>query len=324
MKRYGRPTRMFRSVLCPVDFSAHARQALRHAVAIARRSGGRVTVLYVNDPLLTAAAAATADGASLSRTSAAELKQFVRQAVGPRDAARIARHTAVGEPAREILRKARRLRADLVVLGTHGLRGPARLFLGSTTERVLRQTTTPILAIPPAVGRGGVAKGWPGRRMLAAIDLDADGSSDTHAAAAVARALGLPLTLVHIVEPGRVPPWLNEFLRHDNQARTRRAREALTRLAGLLGSDLDVDTRVLVGTPGEQIASAADAAGAGLIVLALRRGDGIFGAAQGSITYRVLSSGCSIPVLAVPTRRRASRSRSARATGVQLDPSAFT
>ena len=46
----------FRSILCPVDFSDHSRLALRYAAAIARRSHGRLSILYVNDPLLIAAA----------------------------------------------------------------------------------------------------------------------------------------------------------------------------------------------------------------------------------------------------------------------------
>src|SRR5206468_3261048 len=37
----------FRSILCAVDFSVHSRQALQYAAAVAKRFGGRVTVLIV-------------------------------------------------------------------------------------------------------------------------------------------------------------------------------------------------------------------------------------------------------------------------------------
>lgn len=49
----------------------------------------------------------------------------------------------------EILLAAEEMRADLVVVGTHGKRGLERLLLGSVTERVLRDSTIDVLAIPP-------------------------------------------------------------------------------------------------------------------------------------------------------------------------------
>jgi nucleotide-binding universal stress UspA family protein len=47
----------FRSILCPVDFSQHAAEALRHAATIAERAGARLTVAWIADPLLAQAAA---------------------------------------------------------------------------------------------------------------------------------------------------------------------------------------------------------------------------------------------------------------------------
>jgi Universal stress protein family len=50
--------RIFRSIVCPVDFSEHSVQALRLAVGLAGRDQARLTVLTVNEPLLVEAAAA--------------------------------------------------------------------------------------------------------------------------------------------------------------------------------------------------------------------------------------------------------------------------
>ena len=64
----------FRSILCAVDFSVHSRQALQFAAAVAKRFRGRVTVLFVNDPLLLAAARqAYGDERQLIEQSRAEL-----------------------------------------------------------------------------------------------------------------------------------------------------------------------------------------------------------------------------------------------------------
>jgi hypothetical protein len=58
---------------------------------------------------------------------------------------------------------------------------------------------------------------------------------------------------------------------------------------------------VVLGYPDEEIPAAALDAGAGLILLALRRGRGIFGRRQGTTTYHVLC-GSPVPVLALPPR----------------------
>ena len=45
------------------------------------------------------------------------------------------------------------VRADLVVMASHGRRGVARFFLGSTAERVLRGAPCPVLIVRPKEAR---------------------------------------------------------------------------------------------------------------------------------------------------------------------------
>src|SRR6185369_13112628 len=54
-----------------------------------------------------------------------------------------------GKPAVEILREAREIAADLIVMSSRGHTGVRKMFFGSTTERVLRETTVPVLITPP-------------------------------------------------------------------------------------------------------------------------------------------------------------------------------
>ena len=142
----------FRTILCPVDFSAPARSALRHAAVIARDSGGKMTALFVADPLLTAAAsAARYDSKLLAEKTAAELKAFVNRALAgsglnPRT---VHLSVLVGQPAEVIEQTARRLRADLIVMGTRGAGRTSSFVLGSTTDAVLRTSRIPVLAVPP-------------------------------------------------------------------------------------------------------------------------------------------------------------------------------
>ena len=49
---------LFATIVCPVDFSDYSLRALRHAIVLAGRVDGRVTVLHVVNPLLIQAAAA--------------------------------------------------------------------------------------------------------------------------------------------------------------------------------------------------------------------------------------------------------------------------
>jgi nucleotide-binding universal stress UspA family protein len=53
-----------------------------------------------------------------------------------------------GSPARVLLDSAAEMRADLIIVGTRGLRGPARVLLGSVSSAVLSQAGRPVLVVP--------------------------------------------------------------------------------------------------------------------------------------------------------------------------------
>jgi nucleotide-binding universal stress UspA family protein len=142
-------------ILCPVDFSGASRAALRHAANLAHQLRGGLEVLFVNDPLLTAAAAAAYDTRGMARNVEIALRAFVRStlASAPSRASGTTCVTALGRPAREIVKIARQRRADLIVMGSHGLRGVRKLMLGSVTEEVLRTAAVPVLVVPPGAAR---------------------------------------------------------------------------------------------------------------------------------------------------------------------------
>ena len=302
----NRSTSLFKSILCPVDFSSHSRQALRYAAELARRSGASLSAVFVNDPLLAEAAAAAYDTRELARRSERELRLFVGRAIGTKARAGVTCTVFLGDPPAEIIKLARRARTDLVVLGTQGLSGASKLFFGSTTERVLRKASTPVLTIPPQ-GKA-VGPRWPGRGLVAAVDLGSQATADASRAADVAEWFGVDLTLVHIVSPTRAPRWLTTGLRSHDRSRLARARAKLERIQAGLPHTVGITCHVLVGRPAEQIAALADDLGAGLVVATLRARDGLFGTPRGSITYQVLCS-AGVPVLALPRSWRAAGSR---------------
>jgi nucleotide-binding universal stress UspA family protein len=307
MKRPTSEPNLFQSILCPVDFSAHSRTALQYAAALARRSRGRLTVLFVNDPLL--AAAAEASQRTLARTTADALQAFVAKAV-EEAAIPVAYEIAQGDPATEILKQARLTAADLIVLGTQGLSGVSRWFFGSTTEHVLRQAAVPVLAVPRRRGRFPLPDAWSNARVLAALELGPHTLADARGAAHVATWLKADLILAHVVRPTHAPAWLKRHLPKRDRAALVAARARLDQIAEDLGPALYVDCRVQTGDAAEQVAALAADTGSVLVIVTLRAQPGFLATPQGTTTYRVLG-GAGTPVLALPSRWHASRQGSA-------------
>ena len=304
--------RLFQTILCPVDFSEHSRHALRYAAFLAARSRGRLVGLFIEDPLLAAAAVVEYDERRLLDEGRRQLRRLVERTASAYDLATksTAIEVAVGKPHEQIIRTAARLKCDLIVIGSHGRTGVNRMMLGSTTHRVLRESSLPILATPPKQpGSVGPARGWPGKWAVAPVDLEPRDRADALAAAAAARALGVQLQLVHVVEPIADVPWLELDEARRNQQRHRKALADLTRLKEELGRDVS-ECRVLVGNPADQIAKLASASGVGVVIMTRRPGRGLFGPKQGSISYQVLAHS-NTPVLALPSDKKWLRAKSA-------------
>jgi nucleotide-binding universal stress UspA family protein len=296
------------SLLCPVDFSEPSAMALRFAAAIANRFHAGLHVLYVNDPMLVAAAAFALNNPSLVNTSLDELRAFVASALPPSvGATPVSCHVSSGDPAKLIGSTARRLKCDLVVMGTHGLSGVDRLVVGSTTERVLRRTALPVLAVPPGALEAGDSSGpppsWPGPTIMVPVDLGDAARKDVRDAEKIARALGTRLMLVHIVSQLLTPPWLRADLSATSRIRVAKARRQLESLARAVGSGVTTEARVLIGNPSDEIAALAAEKDIGLVVMHSRKGPGFFGSRAGSIAANVLRRAVT-PVLALPARTR--------------------
>ncbi len=89
-----------------------------------------------------------------SRALEVELRSFLADAGAPKASAEVA---VFEDPADAILRRAKRLRADLIVLSSHGRRGLDRFVLGSVAEKVVRYADSPVLVLP-GPGRVPTAK----------------------------------------------------------------------------------------------------------------------------------------------------------------------
>lgn len=308
---------MFRTILCPIDFSENSRHALRYAALLASRSRGRLIVLYVEDPLLmNAAVNANYDAKVLLASFEDDLARIVRRTIAPYDIndRLLTLRVAVGRPHAEIQSIVKKLACDLVVMGSHGRTGPGRLMFGSTTHRVLRKVDVPVLAIPPATHRPPAPpKNWPGAWVLAPVDTGVKDTQDALNAALVADAFGSRLLLLHVVEPADATLWQRLDLPRTNRSAALKARAhaRLDALRARTEAAAPTVCRVVAGRPADQIAAAAADRKIGLVIMTRRRGQGLFGPRQGTISYQIICK-ASTPVLALPSdskwiRRAASR-----------------
>lgn len=141
-----------RSLLCPVDFSEASHRALGNAIHLARQFDAELTVLTVAPPIWTYFRFFGGDdqppppeqGARLE----AKLAEFVRQF----DLHGVRQQTLVrrGEPHREILTAVQETDADLVVMGTVGRTGVARILMGSVTAKILRALPCSVITVKAA------------------------------------------------------------------------------------------------------------------------------------------------------------------------------
>jgi len=138
-----------RHILVPIDFSECSKQALRYAVPMAKERGASLTLLYVVAPVYGVGEYGAIDSTALeARMRAAgeqELAKLVAEEVRGEVAAKSL--VRVGAPAMEIVEAALELRADLVVLATHGRTGLKHVLIGSVAEHVVRRAPCPVLVV---------------------------------------------------------------------------------------------------------------------------------------------------------------------------------
>ena len=292
------------SILCPIDYSDASAGALRYAAAIAEHFVTRLIVLIVEDPLLTAAMDLGTGVHWTREGSEREIAKFVTDTFGA-DASTLAMceyDVAIGKPAVEILRVARERSCDLIVMSSHGLTGARKFFFGSTTERVLRETTVPVLVTPPV--NPGLVHMEDGKRVIGRIvvpvDLSPASLHQTQIARGLAEALDVPIVLVHVIEPVRSRLAARLNLTGLDSDRRSVAEDALSELLATIPRRLRPEALVAHGDPAEEASKVVRDRHAGLVVVGLH-GSPLLGPRMGSVTYRML---CLTPtlVLALPPK----------------------
>jgi nucleotide-binding universal stress UspA family protein/predicted phosphoribosyltransferase len=131
-------------VLAATDFSPAAAHALRSAANLSARLGAKLSVVHVVPPapLFSYSGAPSEEAIENVR---GRLEAEIASAAGERGNA-ILRE---GSPAVEVVRTARAIGADLVVVGSRGRRGARHALLGSVADDVARLSPVPVLTVHP-------------------------------------------------------------------------------------------------------------------------------------------------------------------------------
>jgi nucleotide-binding universal stress UspA family protein len=131
------------TVLVPVDYSDESQRALAVGCDAVATSG----VLHVTHVIPSPPVGVVSPGTSSEERAQhgmAQLEQFLCQAGME---GRLELHILEGDPGHEIVKLADALKADLIVMPSHGRTGLAHVLIGSVAERVVRLAHCPVLVL---------------------------------------------------------------------------------------------------------------------------------------------------------------------------------
>lgn len=142
-----------KKIVCALDLSEHSKPVAEYAAMLAKLSGASIVAVY---------AAPTLTQYTGFHVPPNTIDSFVGEIVSGAEKAMstfVAEHfvdvpvkaeVVVGYAAEEILALAENEKADLIVMGTHGRKGIDRILFGSVAEKVVKNSSLPVLTIRPA------------------------------------------------------------------------------------------------------------------------------------------------------------------------------
>ena len=139
-------------IICALDLSEHSRAVADYARNFAKLTGASIVAVYAA-PTLTQYTGFHMQPSAIDSfvgeiVSGAErsMSEFMAENFKEVEARGI---VVVGYAAEEILAMAEKEHADLIIMGTHGRKGIDRILFGSVAEKVVKNSTCPVLTIRP-------------------------------------------------------------------------------------------------------------------------------------------------------------------------------
>jgi nucleotide-binding universal stress UspA family protein len=294
MKTAARSTPLtLNTILFATDFSNSAKRAQSYATGLANRFRAKLFVVHAKEPpnyALPPESWRSADDADELQTR--ELKKSLSKSFPCLESAFSVGEGSAWQVLESLLEKNK---VDLIVLGTRGRTGVAKLLLGSQAEEILRRSLCPVLTVGPHSQEitGGEKEL---HEVLYASDFTPESQAAAPYAISMALALGAHLSLLHVLEE----PGVGELV-HPAEIVSSSARL----LSSLIPESAEFwrEPRCLVevGVASQRILEVAERIHASLIVLGVRKPTGIPGAATHlgtGVAHKVVAA-ATCPVLTV-------------------------
>ena len=147
---------VYKRILVPVDGSSTSKAGLNEALRLARDQKAKLKLIHIVDELMIFSSSEAGLNIEPIIESMKRAGKRVLDRAAKAAAARGVRaetelwENATGRVAEVLIGRAKRFRADLIVMGTHGRRGVNRMLLGSDAELVVRNSPVPVLLVRSA------------------------------------------------------------------------------------------------------------------------------------------------------------------------------
>ncbi len=292
---------MLQSLLVPLDGSEFSERTLHVATDLAKATGASLHLAHVHVPHppdhFLSNTQFQYEGLDLEEYESHHRDQ--EQAYLDGVVARIQGDLSVdsvlleGSVADELHRYSDAVRADLILITTHGHTGVSRMWLGSVADALVRTCHRPLLVVHPAFDQHLPTDIHRFEHVMVPLDGSALSASILGIAADVAKAWGARLTLVHVVSSStmlgtRIFPLIPDDI---GPAVQKAAEHLESHAEGLRAQGLNVATHVEEHeSPGRAIAAIADKLDADLVALATHGYGGLKRALLGSVADKVLRS----------------------------------
>jgi len=277
-----------KTILVPVDFSAHSRAAGIRACDLALASGLSVHLLHALDlPTIAKRKQIAAHLWDELRQSEEEAFDELRKDLTLRGAP-IEVTMDEGDPVDLIAGLANPERVELIVMGTHGFGGLGRLFLGSVAERTVRMSSVPVMTVKENEWDAAVKI----RHILLATDFSEDSEEAVDLAIRWAQRLGADVDVFHAlseVEVGAEPGMGSDAKNRRRQEKREQALEGLQSVLGRMSAaGVPAGADLTYGAASVEIVKRATQSRANLVVMGRRGQSCLDHVLFGSIAERVL------------------------------------
>ena len=291
-----------KTIVLATDFSDAADGAASWAGELARPHEARMVVVHASLPPMPLAPEFVPLPPDVQRADRERVENELRErleSIRSKHGVDVEGVHREGIPEDVILEVAKETDADVIVVGTRGLTGARRIFLGSTAAHVVRRSSCPVLTVHPDHAES--------HREIRTVLVPTDFSADAELAVSqAAHVLGVApqdakLKLLHVfrLHPEVTYPWTASYLGAHAAQVTEIAKEKLEKMAQPLRDEgFDVEVLVYEGYPPDVIDETAKQTQADVIAMGTHGRSFLPRLILGSVAERVLPA-APCPVLTV-------------------------